>query len=197
MKHVDILKSDEELLVLAQQGDEAAEEFLLEKYKPLVRSRAREMYLAGGEQDDLLQEGMLGLFKAIRSYDPQREATFATYAGTLVSHQILSAVKASQRQKHQVLNRSISMSEIEEQQDVLTLGTAESPESIVLDLENARELREKIFAMLSPMEKRVLDLYLEGYDYLQIAEQMGRPPKSIDNALQRIRGKTAGLLRKT
>ena len=192
-----ISPSDEYLACLAQSGDEAAEARLLDKFKPLVRARARELFLVGGDRDDLIQEGMLGLFKAIRSYDPEREAAFATYAGTLVSHQILSAVKASQRQKHQALNRSISMNEIEEQKGDLTLGTAESPESIVLDLENTRELRERIFALLSPMEKKVLERYLEGYDYLQIAEQMGRPPKSIDNALQRIRAKTAGLLRQT
>ena len=182
---------DEQLAVLAQQGDAAAEAQLLEKYKPLVRARARELFLAGGDRDDLLQEGMLGLFKAVRNYDPKREASFGTYARLLVTRQIYNAVAAAQRQKHQALNHSVSMTEIEEQQDTVLLGTAESPEAIVMGLENARELREMIFGLLSPLEKKVLTLYLEGYDYLQIAAQLGRPAKSIDNALQRIRGKVA------
>ena len=190
-------ETDEQLVLLAQSGDVAAEALILEKYKPLVRSRARELFLAGGDRDDLLQEGMLGLFKAVRNYDPQREASFGTYARLLVTRQIYNAVAAAQRQKHQALNQSVSMTEIEEQQDTLALGTAESPESIVMDLENARELREKIFGLLSPMEKKVLEQYLEGYDYLQIAAQMSRPAKSIDNALQRIRGKVARLVFET
>ncbi len=187
-------ETDEQLVYLAQHGDAAAEATVLEKYKPLVRSRARELFLAGGDRDDLLQEGMLGLFKAVRNYDPQREASFGTYARLLVTRQIYNAVAAAQRQKHQALNQSVSMTEIEEQQDTLMLGTADSPETIVMDLENARELREKIFELLSPMEKKVLEQYLEGYDYLQIASRMDRPAKSIDNALQRIRGKVTRLI---
>ena len=187
-------KTDEELLALAQKGDETAEEYLLEKYKPLVRSRARELYLAGGEQDDLLQEGMLGLFKAIRKYDPAREASFATYARLLISRQIYTAIASSQRQKHQALNLSVSMTEWEEQQENGAAAAAESPESIVLDLENTRELRKKIDELLSPMERKVLEYYLNGYDYLQIAEKMNKPAKSIDNALQRIRSKVSKML---
>ena len=194
MKETNTAASDEELAARARQGDAAAETMLLEKYKPLVRSRARELFLAGGDREDLIQEGMLGLLKAVRSYDPKREASFGTYARVVVSRQIYSALAAAQRQKHQALNQSVSMEEIEEQQDRLALGTSDSPEAILLDLENARELREMIFAALSPMEKKVLALYLEGYDYLQIAARMERPVKSIDNALQRIRGKVARMV---
>ena len=194
MKETNAAASDEELATRARQGDAAAETLLLEKYKPLVRSRARELFLAGGDREDLIQEGMLGLLKAVRSYDPKREASFGTYARVVVSRQIYSALAAAQRQKHQALNQSVSMEEIEEQQDRLALGTSDSPEAILLDLENARELREMIFAALSPMEKKVLALYLEGYDYLQIAARMERPVKSIDNALQRIRGKVARMV---
>ena len=194
MKETNTAASDEELAVRARQGDAAAETLLLEKYKPLVRSRARELFLAGGDREDLIQEGMLGLLKAVRSYDPKREASFGTYARVVVSRQIYSALAAAQRQKHQALNQSVSMEEIEEQQDRLALGTSDSPEAILLDLENARELREMIFAALSPMEKKVLALYLEGYDYLQIAARMERSVKSIDNALQRIRGKVARMV---
>ena len=194
MKETNTAVSDEELAARARQGDAAAETLLLEKYKPLVRSRARELFLVGGDREDLIQEGMLGLLKAVRSYDPKREASFGTYARVVVSRQIYSALAAAQRQKHQALNQSVSMEEIEEQQDRLALGTSDSPEAILLDLENARELREMIFAALSPMEKKVLALYLEGYDYLQIAARMERPVKSIDNALQRIRGKVARMV---
>ena len=123
-----------------------------------------------------------------------REASFATYARLLISRQIYSAVEASQRQKHQALNRSVPISEMEGDDAVSAIGAAESAEDIVLDLEHTRELREKIDTLLSPMERRVLALYLQGYDYLQIADRMGRPAKSIDNALQRIRGKVSRLL---
>ena len=136
MKETNTAASDEELAVRARQGDAAAETLLLEKYKPLVRSRARELFLAGGDREDLIQEGMLGLLKAVRSYDPKREASFGTYARVVVSRQIYSALAAAQRQKHQALNQSVSMEEIEEQQDRLALGTSDSPEAILLDLQN-------------------------------------------------------------
>lgn len=187
-------KTDEQLLVLAQQGDETSETILLEKYKPLVRSRARELFLAGGDHDDLLQEGMLGLFKAIRSYDSARGISFGAYARVLISRQIGRAILAAQRQKHHPLNQSVSLTEIEERQGDGVLGTAASPETILLELENTRELRAQIDALLSPMERKVLEQYLLGYDYLQIAEAMKKPTKSIDNALQRIRRKVAALL---
>ena len=187
-------KTDEELLALAQRGDEVSETILLEKYKPLVRARARELYLAGGDHDDLLQEGMLGLFKAIRSYDAARGISFGAYARVLISRQISRAILAAQRQKHHPLNQSVSFAEIEERQGEQALGTVSSPETILLELENTRELRGKIDALLSPMERKVLEAYLAGYDYLQIAEAMGKPAKSIDNALQRIRRKVASLL---
>ena len=185
---------DEELLKRAKEGDESAEEQLLEKYKPLVRARARELFLTGGDQDDLLQEGMLGLFKAIRHYDPAEGASFAGYARLLISRQLYSAIESTNRQKHRALNTSIPMSDLEEQQEDALLGTVASPEAILLDEERTRELRESIDKALSPMERKVLDIYLQGYDYRQIAEEMGRPPKSIDNALQRIRAKAAGIV---
>lgn len=188
------MTTDEELLACAKAGDENAEEILLEKYKPLVRARARELFLVGGDQDDLLQEGMLGLFKAIRHYDPSEEASFATYARLLISRQMYTAIESARRQKHRALNASIPMSDLEEQQEDSLLGTAESPEAIVLDLERTQELRAAIDEALSPMERKVLDVYLQGYDYQQIAEQMGRSPKSIDNALQRIRTKAAKIV---
>ena len=186
--------TDEELLTLTQTGDEEAETRLLEKYKPLVRACARELYLAGGEKEDLIQEGMMGLFKAIRSYNAEKGASFATYARLLISRQIYNAVAAAQRQKHQILNQSVTLSGYEEEREDGTGRVADSPETIFLDLETTRELRQKIDDHLSPLEREVLAWYLQGYDYLQIAEKTGRTAKSIDNALQRIRGKVSHLL---
>ena len=184
-----------EMIRLAQSGDEAAEETLLEQYKPLVRSLVREYFLVGGEQDDLLQEGMLGLFKAIRHFDPGQEVSFASYARLLITRQIYHAIEQSQRQKHQALNQSIPMEDLETQRSDGSMGVVESPETIVLDLENTRELLDAIHALLSPLEREVLALYLQGYDYLQIGEKLDRSAKSIDNALQRIRGKIAKRIR--
>ena len=155
--------------------------------------RARELYLAGGDREDLLQEGMFGLFKAIRDYDPSREASFATYARLLIDRQMYTAIQASQRQKHQPLNNSVSITELENGSGEANLGVADSTESIVIDLENTALLRRQIDAALSPLERNVLVLYLEGMDYLQIAQRLDRKPKSIDNALQRIRAKVEKL----
>ncbi|MCI6638699.1 MAG: sigma-70 family RNA polymerase sigma factor [Bilifractor sp.] len=180
---------DESLIARLRSGETGIEDYLLEKYKRTVRSLARELYLAGGDREDLLQEGMLGLFKAIRDYDPDENASFRTYANLLISRQMYTAVLSAGRQKHRPLNSSISISELQESQKDAELGAADSPENILIDFENARSLREEIDQTLSKMEKEVLDCYLDGMDYHQIAGKMNRTPKSIDNAIQRIRGK--------
>ncbi len=185
--------SDEELILRYRSGELPVADYLLNKYKPAVRMRARELYLAGGDREDLLQEGMFGLFKAIRDYDPSREASFATYARLLIDRQMYTAIQASQRQKHQPLNNSVSITELENGSGEANLGVADSTESIVIDLENTALLRRQIDAALSPLERNVLVLYLEGMDYLQIAQRLDRKPKSIDNALQRIRAKVEKL----
>ena len=181
--------SDEELLKLLRNGETSVVEYLMEKYKPLVRKRARALYLTGGDHEDLLQEGMLGLYKAIREYQPEKEASFQTFAGVCISRQMYSAVLSARRKKHHPLNMSISLNELEENQEEYNLGTVESPEAILLDQEAVENLRQRIEKSLSPFEGKVLDLYLSGLDYLQIAERLGKPAKSIDNALQRIRMK--------
>ncbi len=181
--------SDEELILRLRAGETGIEDYLLEKYKKTVRSLARELYLAGGDREDLLQEGMLGLFKAIRDYNPDENASFRTYAGLLISRQMYTAVLSAGRQKHKPLNSSISISELQESRKDAELGAADSPENILIDFENARSLREEIDRSLSRMEKEVLDCYLDGMDYHEIAAKMNRSPKSIDNAIQRIRGK--------
>ena len=181
--------SDEELLEMLRGGDNSVTEYLMEKYKPLVRRRARALYLAGGDQEDLLQEGMLGLYKAVREYQPDKEASFQTFAGLCISRQMYSAVMSAQRKKHHPLNTSISLNELEMNQEEYNLGTVESPEAILLDQEAAENLKQRIAESLSPFEGKVLDFYLSGLDYLEIAAKLGKPAKSVDNALQRIRTK--------
>ena len=144
--------------------------------------------IAGGDQEDLIQEGMLGLFKAIQGYQEDREASFATFAALCIDRQLYSAISMSQRQKHQPLNSFVSLSEPVSEQE-LRLIDEETPEEILINRENLDRIHEKIRKILSPFEYEVLQLYLKGYGYQQIARQMQKPPKAIDNALQRIRSK--------
>ena len=181
--------SDRELIQMLREGETPVAEYLMNKYKTLVRKKARALYLAGGDQEDLLQEGMLGLYKAVREYQPEKEASFQTFAGLCISRQMYSAVVSAQRKKHRPLNTSISLNELAENQEEYSLGIAESPESILLDQEATETLKKEIEKQLSPFETKVLNLYLSGLDYLQIAEELDKPAKSIDNALQRIRAK--------
>ena len=180
--------TDEELIRRLRMGETGIIDYLMEKYKGTVKKRARAMYLIGGETDDLIQEGMIGLFKAVQDYRPDREASFRTFAGLCIDRQLYSAVKNSTRQKHIPLNSYVSLSEEEESGSLEGLWS-ENPEALVIDRENTGILEKEISKALSPMENKVLDYYLRGYGYVQIAEIMGKTPKSIDNALQRIRGK--------
>ena len=181
--------SDEELIERLRNGESKISDYLMEKYKGTVKKRARAMYLIGGETDDLIQEGMIGLFKAVQDYRPDREASFRTFAGLCIDRQLYSAVKNSTRQKHIPLNSYVSLSEEEDESSPIWELSVENPESIIIDQETTEDLRKRISDYLSPMENKVLDYYLRGYGYVQIAEIMGKTPKSIDNALQRIRGK--------
>lgn len=188
--HTNREQMDDRALIRAyREGQPEAADVLLERYKQMVRARARELYLAGGDREDLLQEGMLGLFRAIRQYDPDRETPFSSFAAVLVSRQMYTAIEAAQRKKHSTLNQSISLSELEEDHADRVLGLAESPETILVEEENARAMQQKIEEKLSPLEKKVFRMYLGGQDYLQIAAALNRSPKSVDNALQRIRSK--------
>lgn len=180
--------TDEELITRLRSGEEEISDYLMEKYKGFVRQKARAMFLIGGETDDLIQEGMIGLFKAVQDYRPDREASFRTFAGLCIDRQLYSAVKNSTRQKHIPLNSYVSLSEEEESGSLEGLWS-ENPEALVIDRETTGILEKEISRALSPMENKVLDYYLRGYGYVQIAEIMGKTPKSIDNALQRIRGK--------
>ena len=190
--------SDEELIVRLRDGEDGITEYLMNKYKNLVRSKAQSMYILGADSDDLIQEGMIGLFKALRDYDSGRDASFLTFADLCVSRQMYTAVQASRRQKHIPLNTYISLygsvstdreGGQEELVNVLASHAGQSPEEVVIDRENVIQLEKAIEQELSGFEKQVLDLYLTGMGYQQIAKVLGRDDKSTDNALQRIKTK--------
>lgn len=190
--------TDEELVDRLHQGENEIMDYILEKYKPLVRKQTNALFLIGGENEDLIQEGMIGLFKAIRDYDDTKEATFFYFAQLCIKRQLASALEASNRKKHIPLNNYVSFSSEENDNGAALEATisqgVESPEQMVLEQEKVIEFKEQIRAKLSKMEKEVLNLYLEGYNYTQIAKIMEKTPKSIDNALQRIRQKIRGVL---
>ena len=180
--------SDEDLIFRLRQGETDISDYLMEKYKEFVRKKARTMFLIGGETDDLIQEGMIGLFKAIQNYQPDRDTSFRTFANLCIDRQLCSAVQYSNRQKHLPLNSYVSLSD-ENESEHLEGSWSEDPETIMIDQESVRNLELEIAKALSPMENKVLNYYLRGYGYVKIAEIMGKTPKSIDNAVQRIRGK--------
>lgn len=197
--------SDEELIVRLRDGESGITEYLMNKYKNLVRSKAKSMYILGADSDDLIQEGMIGLFKALRDYDSGRDASFLTFADLCVSRQMYTAVQASRRQKHIPLNTYISLygsvntnweGEQEELVNVLVTQAGQSPEEVLIDRENVIQLEKAIDQELSGFEKQVLDLYLTGMGYQQIAKVLGRDEKSTDNALQRIKTKLKKRLNK-
>ncbi len=198
-------KTDEELLELFRDGETKVMDFLLEKYKHLVRMKANTMFLLGGDTDDLIQEGMIGLFKAIREYDPERNDSFAAFAGLCITRQMYTAIKASNTKKNQPLNNYVSFDLYAFAEDGSPVGEntgsyegigywQKDPEESVIDRENAIRIEEEVFSTLSVMERQVLSFYASGMPYQEIARVMEKEPKSIDNALQRIRKKLKTVL---
>lgn len=195
---------EQELLSLCRQGDNDAMEEMLNRYKNMVRSKATALYLVGADKEDLIQEGMIGLFKAIREYRPEKNDSFAAFAGLCVTRQMYSAIKYSNTKKNQPLNNYVSFDSFEGSEDGETTGGAsvfeesgywsQNPENSMLDKERALQLEEEVFSKLSKMEQTVLSYYTAGYPYQQIAGMLGKEPKSIDNALQRIRKKLKTVL---
>ncbi len=193
--------SDEELILMLRDGDKQVIDFIMDKYKNLVRSKAGSMYILGADREDLIQEGMIGLYKAVRDYDTGRDASFFTFADLCVSRQMYTAIQAAGRQKHAPLNFYISLyagngegdSETPKEEGELInsiISQAEkNPEEVLIDKENVELLEKTIEKELSNFEKQVLDLYLTGMKYGQIAKVLGRDDKSTDNALQRIKMK--------
>lgn len=190
--------ADEQLLRKLREGETDITDYIMDKYKYLVRKKAKAMYLLGGENDDLIQEGMIGLFKAIRDYNISQESSFYSFAELCVSRQMYTAIKLSQRQKHMPLNTYVSLYEQredmdeEKQQPLIELLQAEkenNPEELFLDKEYFQMLEQELKERLSDLESRVLHLHLMGEDYHSIAKLLDKSPKSIDNALQRIKKK--------
>lgn len=195
-------KTDEELIQSLRKGDLAIMDYLLEKYKPIVKKKAKAMYLLGGENDDLIQEGMIGLFKAVRDYNPEQEASFGTFAQLCVTRQLYSAIRASRRKKHQPLNSYISLydeHEITEEKESELIGMqnasiTNNPEDLVIHKESEGSMIKELEERLSDLERKVLYLHLLGTDYKAIAEILGKTPKAVDNALQRIKTKAEAVI---
>ncbi|MCI8419445.1 MAG: sigma-70 family RNA polymerase sigma factor [Oscillospiraceae bacterium] len=187
--------SDEELCALARQGSREAEEVLITRYHRLVRRLARPLYLAGGEQEDLIQEGMIGLVQGVREYDGEKSASFHTYAEICIRSRLLSAVRAAARHKHSPLNQSVSL-ELPFFENPSSLSgeyhlVQANPEDLVIGRERVQDTLRGVRGQLSEFEAKILGYYLDGLTIREMAEAVSRSPKSVDNAVQRIRRKVA------
>ncbi len=196
LKEIDFANQTDEILIeQLRSGQREITDYIMDKYKNLVRKRANAMFLIGGDTDDLIQEGMIGLFKAIRDFNVDKDASFYHFADLCITRQIYHAVEASQRKKHLPLNTYVSLNAQMGQEgeetflDVLESFENSNPEQLLIQREDARAIREKLKDGLSRFEQQVVQLYLQGLSYRQIAEQLDKEPKAIDNALQRIRAK--------
>ena len=188
--------TDEQVVRLAQDQDGAALEYLLNKYKNFVRTKARSYFLIGADHEDIVQEGMIGLYKAIRDYREEKLSSFRAFAELCITRQIITAIKTATRQKHIPLNSYISLNRpiYDEESDrtlmdVMAEEGLSNPEELIIDREDLTLIEGKIGQMLSELEKEVLMRYMEGRSYMEIADEMHRHVKSIDNALQRIKRK--------
>jgi len=191
-----LLFTDEELVLLAQKGNKEASEFITAKYFSYVRNKSRAYYLVGGEVEDIIQEGLIGLYEAIKDYSPDKQASFKTFMDICVTRQIMTAIKTASRQKHIPLNTYVSLNKPlfndetdKSYEDTLVLSRKEDPESLYLDHEKTNEINKEIKNSLSNFEYKVLKLYLQGVSYLNIAKVLEKEEKAIDNAIQRIRKK--------
>ena len=191
-------KSDEEVVALSQSGQTGLDSYLIHRFYPLVLKSSRRLFLSGGEQEDLFQEGTVGLFYALQRFSPEKNVKFSTFASACILHYQLKAIEAANRKKHGPLNSYISFYETLEDgestlMDTLASGRYDNPEELFLAKENYQEMQQKITDALSPMENKVLSLYLEGMDYKSISRELGKEEKSVDNAIQRIRNKVKQL----
>ena len=186
---------DDDVAVLAQQGDGDALEYLLDKYKNFVRARARSYFLVGADHEDIVQEGMLGLYKSIRDYNPEKQTSFRAFAELCVKRQIITAIKTATRQKHVPLNSYVSLNKplYGEESDRTLLdvieGRVTNPEDLFISQEDVSHIQEQLGTTLSDLEQQALDAFLDGKSYQEIADMLGRHVKSIDNALQRVKRK--------
>ena len=187
--------SDLQLQQMAVSGNREAEEVLVGRYMQLVRACSRPFFLAGGESEDLIQEGMFGLLSAVRQYDPENGASFRTFAEHCIKKRIISAIRSASRLKHFPLNDGLSLEQLSEDMSVPFAAIPDyiqpSPEELVLARESKEELYSAFHDRLSGLENKVLDLYLDGLSYQDIAQRLGKDAKAVDNAVQRIRRKMA------
>ncbi|MCD7822118.1 MAG: sigma-70 family RNA polymerase sigma factor [Clostridiales bacterium] len=187
----DSILTDETLCYRVAQGDQAAEETLVQRYVRMVRVCARPLFLMGGDSEDLTQEGMVGLLAAIRSYSPQRGGSFHAYAEVCVKNRMISAVRSASGKHHTPLNDSIPIETplFDENCHCTAMLPETDPEEILITRESVQERLGSMFSKLSDFEAEILKLYLSGLSYSEIADQLGRTVKSVDNAIQRIRRK--------
>ena len=188
--------TDEQVISLCHEGDSDAEEYLLNKYKNFVRSKARSYFLIGADHEDIVQEGMIGLYKSIRDFKPEKLSSFRAFAELCITRQIITAIKTATRQKHIPLNSYVSLNKplYDEESDrtlldVIMEGRISDPEEMIINRENLGNIHNRINEVLSGLEQEVLRAYLDGKSYQEIAETLGRHVKSIDNALQRVKRK--------
>jgi RNA polymerase sporulation-specific sigma factor len=189
--------SDESLVELAHSGDDGAIDVLLTRYRHYARAKARSYFLAGADKEDIVQEGMIGLYKAIRDFEPEHNTAFRAFAELCISRQIITAIKTATRQKHQPLNSYVSLNRPVAGADDDDRSLADSietrdvadPAELVISAEEVRTIKAQMGEVLSPFEVEVLEYYIDGRSYQQIADMLGRHVKSIDNALQRIKRK--------
>ncbi len=188
--------TDEDIVTLAQQGDQFAVEYLVDKYKNFVRAKARSYFLIGADKEDIIQEGMIGLFKAIRDYKMDKLTSFRAFAELCITRQIITAIKTATRQKHIPLNSYVSLNKpiYDEESDrtlmdILSTNKITNPEDIIISREEFIFIEKKMGEILSSLEWKVLMAYLEGKSYQEIAVELKRHVKSIDNALQRVKRK--------
>ncbi len=189
-------KSDEDLINIIKSGDKLALDFLINKYKELVNMKVSKFFMIGAEKEDIIQEGLIGLFKAVKSYNPEKQNSFKTFANLCIERQLITAIKTSNRQKHMPLNSYLSLNtsayENDEEADLLDIFDAhkvEDPLETITKQEYYSSVEKAIDKSLSDFEKQVLNRYMQGESYMQIAEKLETPIKSIDNAIQRIRKK--------
>ena len=193
--------SDRDPVLKAQSGDLDAEETLMRKYKETVKIKAKMYYMAGADEDDVVQEGMIGLLKAIRQYDADKETSFGTFAGICITRQIISAIRSADRDKHKALNTSVSLSDpLKDEsgemtvEDTLRTNMAEDPETLLVMKDIAGYILHNGDNILSDLEMEVLSEVLKGRSHEEIAEKLGKNSKSIDNALQRTKKKIVSYL---
>ena len=194
--------TDDEVAVLAQEGDGEALAFLLDKYKNFVRAKARSYFLIGADHEDIVQEGMIGLYKAIRDFKADKQTSFRAFAELCVKRQIITAIKTATRQKHVPLNSYVSLNKplYDEESDRTLLdvieGRVTNPEDLFISQEGMDHIQQQIDTLLSDFEKQVLEAFLDGKSYQEIEAMLDRHVKSIDNALQRVKRKLTQLLEK-